>query len=52
MPAGIKETLNTPSVKIISDEHRVVISGQSRLEDPSLFYEELTTILDENINDF
>jgi hypothetical protein len=52
MPAGIKETLNTPSVKIIGDEHRVVISGQSRLEDPTLFYEELTVLLDDCINDF
>jgi hypothetical protein len=52
MPAGIKETLNTPSVKILGDEHRVVISGQSRLEDPTPFYEELTILLDESINDF
>jgi len=52
MPAGIKETFNTPAVKIISDEHRVVISGQSRLEDPSLFYEELTLVLDENLTEF
>jgi len=52
MPAGIKETVNTPSVKILSDDHRIVISGQSRLEDPSIFYEELSLLLDENINDF
>jgi hypothetical protein len=52
MSAGIKETLNTPSVRIISDEHRIVISGQSRLEDPSLFYEALTNLLDESILDF
>jgi hypothetical protein len=52
MPAGIKETLYTPAVKIINDEHRVIISGQSRLEDPSYFYEQLTTLLDESLNDF
>jgi hypothetical protein len=52
MPAGIKETLNTPAVKIIVDEHRVVISGQSRLEDPTPFYEELTVLLDDCMNDF
>jgi len=52
MPAEIKETLNTPSVKILNDEHRIVISGQSRLEDPTHFYEELTVLLDECINDF
>jgi len=52
MPAGIKETLYTPAVKIITDEHRVIISGQSRLEDPSYFYEQLTILLDESINDF
>ena len=52
MMAGIKETLYTPSVKVLSDEHRVVISGQSRLEDPTHFYEQLTALLDESINDF
>jgi hypothetical protein len=52
MPTGIKETVNTPSVRIFGDEHRVVISGQSRLEDPTLFYEELTVLLDDCMNDF
>ncbi len=52
MAAGIKETLYTPSVKVILDEHRVVISGQSRLEDPTEFYEKLTVVLEESINDF
>jgi len=52
MAAGIKETLYTPSVKVILDEHRVVISGQSRLEDPTEFYEKLSMVLDESINDF
>ena len=37
MSAGIKETTHTPAVKILPDEHRVVISGQSRLEDPYYF---------------
>lgn len=52
MTPGIKETLFTPSVKILTDEHRIVISGQSRLEDPAPFYEKLIVILDENINEF
>ncbi len=52
MVPGIKETMHTPAVKIFPDERRIVISGQSRLEDPSFFYEELTVLLDENLNDF
>ena len=52
MSIGIKETLFTPSVKILRDEHRIVISGQSRLEDPTPFYEKLAVLLDETINDF
>jgi len=52
MVPGIKETTHTPAVKIFADERRIVISGQSRLEDPSFFYEELTVLLDQNLNDF
>ena len=52
MATGIKETLFTPSVKIFQDEHKIVISGQSRLEDPSPFYEKLLLLLDESIVDF
>lgn len=52
MATGIKETLFTPSVKIIPDEHRIVIAGQSKLEDPAPFYESLITVLDENIDEF
>jgi len=52
MTPGIKESLFTPSVKILTDEHRIVISGQSKLEDPAPFYEKLIVILDENINEF
>jgi hypothetical protein len=52
MGAGIKETLFTPSVKILADEHRIVISGQSKLEDPAPFYEKLILVLDENVNEF
>jgi hypothetical protein len=51
MSSAIKETLFTPSVKLLIDEHRIVISGQSRLEDPAPFYEELIPFLDENINE-
>jgi hypothetical protein len=52
MMPGIKETTHTPAVKLLPDEHRIVISGQSRLEDPSVFYEELTVWLDQTLNDF
>jgi hypothetical protein len=52
MVPGIKETTHTPAVKILPDEHRIVISGQSRLEDPSFFYEELTILIDDTLNDF
>jgi len=51
MSTSIKETLFTPSVKVLSDEHRIVISGQCRLEDPTPFYEEFMVVLDENINE-
>lgn len=52
MATGLKETLFTPSVKIIPEEHRIIISGQSKLEDPSPFYEKLVVILDDTINEF
>ena len=52
MATGIKETAFTPSVRIISDEHRIVISGKSKLEDPAPFYEKLIVVLDENISEF
>ena len=51
MFVAIKETIFTPAVKILSEEHRIVISGQSRLEDPAPFYEELTAVLDTCINE-
>lgn len=49
MRIAISETDLTPSVKILSEENRIIIAGPSRLEDPSPFYEELTNILDETI---
>ena len=52
MYLAIKETVFTPSVKIINEGHRIVISGQSRLEDPAPFYEELSVVLEKNINEF
>jgi len=52
MSTVIKETLFTPSVKIINDEHRIIVSGQSRLEDPAPFFEEFMVLLDEKINEF
>jgi hypothetical protein len=52
MHLAIKETVFTPSVKIHQEEHQIVISGQSRLEDPVAFYEELTVVLDSTIEEF
>ncbi len=52
MATGINETLFTPSVKVLTDEHRIVISGQSKLEDPAPFYEKLVVVLDDNIYEF
>jgi hypothetical protein len=51
MSTAIKETHFSPLVKILADEHRIVISGQSRLEDPTPFYEELIVVFDEYINE-
>jgi hypothetical protein len=51
MNPGIQETLFTPSVRLIQNEHRIVISGHSKPEDPSPFYEELTNYLDERIHE-
>lgn len=51
MTTVIKETTFSPLVNIQTNEHRIIISGQSRLEDPSSFYEELTTVLDQSINE-
>ena len=52
MHLAISETAFTPSVKISPEEHRIIITGPSRLEDPSLFYEKLIKVLEENIINF
>jgi hypothetical protein len=52
MATGIKETTHTPSVRVFADEHRIAIAGQSRLEDPTPFYEKLTVFLDEHLTEF
>jgi hypothetical protein len=52
MRIAIKETDFTPSVKISSEEQRIIITGPSRLEDPTPFYENLILVLDENIINF
>lgn len=49
MRVAISETDFTPSVKILPEENRIIITGPSRLEDPSPFYEELVIVLDETI---
>lgn len=52
MPAEIKETQFTPAVVILYKDHRVAITGQSRLEDPAPFYDQLSAFLDESIQEF
>jgi hypothetical protein len=52
MKVAIRETEFTPSVRISPEDRRIVITGPSRLEDPSPFYETLTTFLEENIINF
>lgn len=51
MITAIQETRFSPAVKIISAEHRIVIIGQSRLEDPAPFFEELIAVLYKGINE-
>jgi hypothetical protein len=46
-----KETFFNPSVRILNKEHRIIIAGQSRSEDPVPFYEELQTILYDKIEE-
>ena len=48
----IQETAVTPSVYIIDEEHRIVISGPCRLEDPAPFFEKISTILDDHLKKF
>lgn len=52
MVSAIKETPVTPSVDILSEEHRIVVSGPSRLEDPTSFYEEFNKLLETCLVDF
>lgn len=52
MAPAIKETRVTPSAKVLYEERRIVVSGSSRLEDPTSFYEELNQLLDKSINEF
>lgn len=52
MMPGIRETLHTPRVRVLADEKKITVKGHSRLEDPSSFYEEFITLLDECMNDF
>jgi len=52
MRVAIRETGFTPSVRISKEDHRIVISGPSRLEDPTQFYEKLTEVLDDTIINF
>ena len=49
---AIKETLHTPSVNVFNDDNLIVVSGTSRLEDPSIFYQELAEIYEECVQAF
>jgi len=48
----IKETLHTPLVNVFNDDNLIVVSGTSRLEDPSIFYQELADLYEEYIRAF
>jgi len=50
--APIKETLHTPSVNIFNDDNLIVVSGTSRLEDPSIFYQQLAEVYEEYCKSF
>ena len=52
MTQGIRETLHTPRVRVFTDEKRITVAGHSRLEDPSIFYEEFMNLIEDCINDF
>jgi len=52
MRAIISETAFTPSVRISHEDQRIIITGPSRLEDPSIFYEKLTEVVNETIINF
>ncbi len=52
MALAIKETRSTPSVTVLTAEHRIVVSGPSNLEDPTVFYEEFAGILNESFKSF
>lgn len=52
MHVAIPETDFTPSVRISNEDNRIIITGPSRLEDPSPFFEKLTDVLNENIINF
>ncbi len=48
----IKETAATPSVEVFHSEHKILIKGSSRLEDPSVFYNGLTEIIEKCLDQF
>jgi hypothetical protein len=52
MTPGIRETLHTPRVRVFHEEKRITVTGHSRLEDPSLFYEEFMSLIEDCFNDF
>jgi len=52
MTPGIRETLHTPRVRVFPEEKRITVTGHSRLEDPSLFYEEFMNLIEDCFIDF
>jgi SiaC family regulatory phosphoprotein len=52
MTPGIRETLHTPRVRVFPDEKRITVTGHSRLEDPSPFYEEFMNLIEDCFDDF
>ena len=50
--AAIKETIYTPSVSVYDSDRLIVITGTSRLEDPTDFYKELDNLFSKYANKF
>ncbi len=45
--SAIKETVYTPSVNVYDSDRLIVVTGTSRLEDPTNFYKELDNLFNQ-----
>jgi len=49
---AIKKTTNTPSVNVNHNDRLIMVAGTSKLEDPSIFYQELSELFNKCVNEF